>query len=123
MKDLKTSPYEEIARLLKVLGHPDRLAMVEALRFESWCVCELAVHLGLNKSAASKHLNALRELGVIAMEKDGTRVNCTLRMPCVFEMMQCASDAAGQPIPPAVRRSCPSGTCSADKEKNRHGED
>ncbi len=120
MKDHDSSRFEETARLLKVLGHPDRLAMVEALRTESWCVCELAAYLGLNKSAASKHLSALRDLGVIAMEKEGTRVNCTLRMPCVFDMMQCASDASDRPHPSVVRRSCSSGICSVVEEKKEH---
>jgi ArsR family transcriptional regulator len=83
--------FEDAARYLRVLGHPVRLKMVEALRSRSWCVCELAAHLGLHKSAASKHLSQLRDIGVVGLEKDGTQVNCTLLMPCVFDMMRCAN--------------------------------
>lgn len=82
--------FQESAQLFKALGHPVRLAMVEALDRQSWCVCELADTLGINKSAASKHLSLLQRLGVIQMEKEGTRVNCTLKMNCVMEMLRCA---------------------------------
>ncbi len=82
--------FEESAQLFKALGHPVRLAMIVALYERSWCVCELADNLGVNKSAASKHLSLLNTLGVIEMEREGTRVNCTLKMGCVMEMMQCA---------------------------------
>ncbi len=83
------SRFDEAARMLRVLGHPMRLAMVEALREKTWCVCELASYLGLNKSAASKHLSQLEQVGVIIMEREGTRVNCSLIMPCVFDMLAC----------------------------------
>ncbi|NLA93545.1 MAG: winged helix-turn-helix transcriptional regulator [Spirochaetales bacterium] len=82
--------FEESAQLFKALSHPVRLAMIVALNERSWCVCELADNLGVNKSAASKHLSLLNNLGVIEMEREGTRVNCTLKMGCVMQMMQCA---------------------------------
>jgi len=82
--------FEESAQLFRALGHPVRLAMIETLKSESWCVCELADYLGINKSVASKHLSLLNKLGVIQMEKEGTRVNCSLLMSCVTEMMHCA---------------------------------
>lgn len=90
MEKVDDNRFEEVARLLKVLGHPVRLAMVESLNERPWCVCELADSLGLNKSAASKHLSLLKSVGVIEMDRDGTQVNCTLVMTCVLEMMHCA---------------------------------
>ena len=124
--DTKTEQrYEETAKLLRVLGHPMRLAMVETLREKPWCVCELAAHLGLNKSAASKHLSLLKSVGVIEMDREGTRVNCTLVMPCVFDMMRCAYhvDAptfqdTGEKDPIIVSdNSCTSGCCSPKKKE------
>lgn len=91
MNKVDDRQFEETARLLRVLGHPMRLAMVEALNERPWCVCELAASLRLNKSAASKHLSQLKSVGVIEMERDGTQVNCTLVMSCVLEMLHCAN--------------------------------
>lgn len=78
------------AELFKALGHPDRLAMLEALKERSWCVCELAAELGLNKSVASKHLSLLYNLGLLDMEKQGTQVLYHLAVPCVVDMGQCS---------------------------------
>jgi len=90
MDKIDERQYDDAARLLRVLGHPMRLAMVEVLSKRPWCVCELADTLGLNKSATSKHLSLLKSVGVIDMERTGTQVNCTLVMTCVLEMMHCA---------------------------------
>jgi ArsR family transcriptional regulator len=117
MDTQSTQRFEEAARLLKILGHPVRLAMVETLWEKQWCVCELASHLGLNKSAASKHLSLLNNAGVIAMEKEGTRVNCTLVMPCIFDMMLCANHF--KPLSEQKSEgttSCGGGCCSTKEE-------
>lgn len=102
MDKIDDRQYEEAARLLRVLGHPVRLAMVEVLSKRPWCVCELADSLGLNKSATSKHLSLLKSVGVIDMERTGTQVNCTLVMSCVLDMMHCACPgdvSSRQPVP------------------------
>jgi len=63
--------------------------MLEKLRIEPWCVCQLAAHLGLNKSAASKHLSALHQAGLVDMEKKGTQVIYRLLAPCIVDMFEC----------------------------------
>ena len=132
MNTVDIKQFEESARLLRALGHPVRLAMVEALNERPWCVCELADSLGLNKSAASKHLSLLKDLGVIDMERDGTRVNCTLMMSCVLEMMHCANRNYGSNGNQAKRTfggcktvnddtssSCCSTSCCTPKDKEK----
>ncbi len=82
--------YELTAELFRAIGHPVRLAMLEKLAKEPWCVCELAAELDLNKSVASKHLSLMHDVGVLSMEKRGTQVIYTLVAPCVVEMTQCS---------------------------------
>jgi len=91
MNQNKIEQFEDMAKLFRVLGHPARLAMIEELSERSWCVCEIAAHLGLTNPTASKHLSLLKSVGVIEMQKEGTQVNCTLTMPCIFQMMACAT--------------------------------
>jgi len=79
---------ERTAGMLKAMGHPMRLAMLERLRIEPWCVCELAADLGLNKSVASKHLSQLRDVGLLSVEKKGTQVVYSLIVPSIVEMSQ-----------------------------------
>nr|WP_319473086.1 metalloregulator ArsR/SmtB family transcription factor [uncultured Sphaerochaeta sp.] len=90
MNKYDVAQFEDTAKRFKMLGHPMRLAIIEALFSRSYCVCELAELLGMHKSVTSKHLSALKQGGIIDMQREGTRVNCILTMPCVLEMMHCA---------------------------------
>jgi len=90
MESKEKSRLDLTAELLKAIGHPMRLAMLEALKQGPRCVCELAESLGLNKSVASKHLSLLYDVGVLNLEKKGTQVFYTLMTPCVVEMSQCS---------------------------------
>ncbi|WP_428599825.1 ArsR/SmtB family transcription factor [Sphaerochaeta sp.] len=90
MNGYDAAQFEDTAKRFKTLGHPMRLAIIEALFSRSYCVCELAELLGMHKSVTSKHLSALKQVGIIDMKREGTRVNCILTMPCVLEMMHCS---------------------------------
>jgi ArsR family transcriptional regulator len=113
MEDAIADQYDQTAKIFKVLGHPMRLAMVQELGERTWCVCELAAHLGLNKSAASKHLSQLKQIGVIDMQREGTQVICTLKMPCVFDMMRCTVTINSRSLLKNPS-SCTSECCSTD---------
>jgi len=90
MKSTDKKRLSMTAEILRSIGHPDRLAMLERLAEKPWCVCELAESLGLNKSVASKHLSLLHDLGLLEMEKRGTQVIYTLVVHCVIEMGKCS---------------------------------
>ena len=88
MDTIEFAQFERTAERLKAMGHPMRLAMLEKLRVEPWCVCELAENLGLNKSVASKHLSLLQEVGLLSVERKGTRVIYTLIQPGLMELLR-----------------------------------
>jgi len=96
MDDQDLARLELSAQLFKAMGHPMRLAMLEKLRSQPWCVCEIAQSLGLNKSIASKHLSQLYDVGLLSVEKQGTQVIYTLAAPCLVEMVRCGYDAVVQ---------------------------
>ncbi len=96
MDDKDKARLELSAEVFKAIGHPMRLAMLERLQAEPWCVCELAADLGLNKSIASKHLSQLYDVGLLEVEKKGTQVIYTLAAPCVVEMARCGHQAVVQ---------------------------
>lgn len=78
------------AHMFKALAHPMRIFILEKLKEQPRCVCELADELGINKSAASKHLSQLKEAGLIDDNRQGTRAEYRLTAPCVLEMAACA---------------------------------
>lgn len=50
-----------------------RLDIVNFLRQGERCVCEIAPHLNIVQSLASRHLKILKDAGIIKCRKDGTK--------------------------------------------------
>jgi len=90
MDDKTLRRFELRAEMFKALAHPIRILMLEKLRERPWCVCELAIAIGIEKSVASKHLSQLKNVGLIADERHGTLVEYRLVAPCVLDMAACA---------------------------------
>ncbi|MGM0380990.1 MAG: ArsR/SmtB family transcription factor [bacterium] len=60
---------DELVGLTKGLAHKTRLRILNLLRRQALCVCELRNILNLNQSNASQHLNKLKRAGLIEGEK------------------------------------------------------
>jgi ArsR family transcriptional regulator len=88
--------YKRRAQVLKALGHPSRLAMVEALLEGEKCVCELQELVGSDMSTVSKHLSVLRSASLVDDRKDGLKVYYSLRLPCIARFFECV-DAVLEP--------------------------
>lgn len=70
--ELAGATAEEVARRLRVLGHPARLGLVVELASGPRSVAELAVGTGLDPAAASKHLRELLRASLVVRHQDGT---------------------------------------------------
>lgn len=84
--------YETRARIMKALGHPSRLFIVDELSREDRCVCELTEMIGADISTVSKHLSILREAGIVDYEKRGIQMHYRLAAPCVLGFFRCLED-------------------------------
>lgn len=80
---------EAKAKVFKALGHPSRLAIVEALCSGELCVCDIVPVVGRDISTVSKHLSLLKEAGVLTHNKRGTNVYYSLAMDCVPGFLNC----------------------------------
>lgn len=58
-----------LIRILKALGDETRLRIVNLLRIENLCVCEIEAILSSSQSNVSRHLAKLRDAGIIYSEK------------------------------------------------------
>jgi ArsR family transcriptional regulator len=85
---------ETRARILKALGHPSRLFVVEKLAEKPYCVCELTEMIGADTSTVSKHLSILRSAGIVSTRKEGTTVYYSLEAPCILRLIQCVETVA-----------------------------
>ena len=61
---------QRLAEWLKVLAEPKRLAILNLLLDGVHCNCELVESLALTPSLISHHVRALREIGLVEMERD-----------------------------------------------------
>ncbi len=77
------------ADLLKLLAHPSRLCLIETLANGERSVGELTEIVGHDISTVSKHLNLLREGGLVEDQKRGKQVYYRLRIPAVLHVFYC----------------------------------
>jgi len=63
--------YGKLASLYKLFGDPTRVKLLHALEQNELCVCDLAVLLGVTKSAVSHQLKALRLANLVKSRRDG----------------------------------------------------
>ena len=79
---------ELIARRFRVIGEPMRIRMLDAMRDGPMTVNELTRALGASQQNVSKHVGVLAEAGVVARERDGNHVRCSIADERVFELCE-----------------------------------
>ena len=80
---------EARADIVKAMGHPTRLFIIEELSRGERCVCELVEMIGADFSTVSKHLGVLRNAGLVEDDKRGLQVYYRLCCPCVMGFFAC----------------------------------
>ena len=80
---------EELAAILKGLGHPIRLRLVMLLCHEELTVTQLVERLGVRQSLVSQHLSVLRMLSLLQADRTGGTATYSLREEGLRNMMEC----------------------------------
>jgi len=83
--------YEKQAEIAKAIGHPLRVAIVDFLRDGEQCVCDIAEHVGSERSNVSRHLSVMVNAGLLEYYKDGLKVMYRLETPCVLDFLSCTT--------------------------------
>jgi rhodanese-related sulfurtransferase len=86
--------FEAIAGMGKAFASPRRLELIDLLAQGPRSVDELARASGQSTANASQHLQALHASGVVARERDGTRVNYSLAGPDVLRLWLLLRDSS-----------------------------
>jgi len=90
----KAQLFEEVARVGKALGNGKRLELLDLLAQRERTVEALARAAGLGLTTASAHLQTLKQAGLVATRRDGTRVYCRLAGPDVADLYARLRDLA-----------------------------
>lgn len=80
------------ARVIRVLGHPLRLRLLETLEAGERNVTDLVLASGANQALVSQHLAILRAEGVVGFRRDGGRIFYRITEPKVHRILDCIRD-------------------------------
>ena len=95
---MKKSSADLKADILAALAHPNRIKIVEYIRRDVRCNCELAPALELEQSNLSRHLKILVQAGILVSWKDGLRVNFKVADDRIFRMLDIATAIARREV-------------------------
>lgn len=80
---------EKQAEIAKAIAHPLRIAILYFLKDSPQCVCDIAEHLGSERSNVSRHLSVMTNAGLLEYRKEGLKVIYKLKTPCILECFTC----------------------------------
>lgn len=80
---------ERAAAVIKCLGHPLRLQLLDALEAGAATVTELQAFSGATQAMVSQQLATLRGHGVVTAHRDGPFVRYAIAEPKVHHILAC----------------------------------
>ncbi|HUS71590.1 MAG TPA: metalloregulator ArsR/SmtB family transcription factor [Sedimentisphaerales bacterium] len=83
--------FQKQAEIAKAIAHPLRIAIVDFLKDGEQCVCDIAEHIGSERSNVSRHLSVMVSAGVLQYHKQGLKVIYKLRAPCILDFFSCVT--------------------------------
>ena len=75
------------ASILKALGQPTRLQILELLNDGERCVCEIFPAIHQEQANVSKHLSILKQAGILESRKDGLRILYRIKTPEILDLL------------------------------------
>ncbi|OHB24658.1 MAG: transcriptional regulator [Desulfuromonadaceae bacterium GWB2_53_15] len=86
------------AEILKALGQPTRLKIIDFLRDGERCVCEIFPAIGEEQSNTSRHLNLMVSTGILFRRKEGVKIFYALKHMEIMEIVDLATQIMTQEI-------------------------
>ena len=81
--------YREQARILRAMGHPVRLQILEILTRGPACVCELIDATGKHQACISQHLMLLRQTGLVRRTRVGLNMRYEIATESIKKILKC----------------------------------
>jgi len=88
--------FEKQAEVAKAIAHPLRIAIVNYLKDGEQCVCDIAGHIGSERSNVSRHLSVMVNAGLLECRKEGLKVIYRLKCACIVDFFSCVSGVLKQ---------------------------
>lgn len=81
------------ADVIKALGHPLRIEIVDYLKEQQRSVSEIIEHFSADPSNVSRHLAILKRAGILGSTKKGLNVYYNVAMECIPGFIKCIADS------------------------------
>jgi ArsR family transcriptional regulator len=81
--------FQKQSEITKAIAHPLRIAIIDFLKDGEQCVCDIAEHIGSERSNVSRHLSVMVSAGVLEYHKEGLKVIYKLKTPCILDFFAC----------------------------------
>ncbi len=111
------TPVEKLAKVLKILGDPNRLNIVMSIGKDSRSVTEIINVTGLSQTLVSFHLKALRTATIVKTERNGPFIFYNLSDKTLVDILDELSDIVDS-FDPVARKAVMSSS-KRDMEKQR----
>ena len=88
--------FERQAEIARAIAHPLRIAIINFLKDGDQCVCDIAEHIGSERSNVSRHLSVMATAGLLEYRKDGLKVIYKLKCVCIVDFFSCVTSVLKQ---------------------------
>lgn len=96
---VKTELFDQFAKVAQALASGRRVEIVDVLANGERPVEELARQVAMSVANTSRHLQILKEAGLVAATRDGTRVRYRLASPVVYQSWVALRSLAAERLP------------------------
>ena len=90
MSKMDADEFQARARVMKALASPVRLMILDELSRGERCLCDLLPLFNVGKSTVSRHVAALKQVGIVSERREGARLILKLDTPCILNVFECA---------------------------------
>jgi len=87
--EIEPATLERASRVIRVLGHPLRLRILNLLEGAERNVTQLVLATSVGQAAVSQQLRILRSEGIVDDRRDGSRVFYRITEPKVSKILDC----------------------------------
>lgn len=98
-RGVKTELFDEFARVAQALASGRRVEIVDVLANGERSVEELSRQVAMSVANTSRHLQILKEAGLVAATRNGTRVHYRLASPVVYRFWVALRSLAAERLP------------------------
>jgi ArsR family transcriptional regulator len=89
VRSIKPDVLARAAEVIKLMGHPERLKIVEVLERDEATVSEIQDALDLPQAIVSQHLAKMRGCNVVMARRDRNHVYYHIAEPKVYHILNC----------------------------------